>query len=274
MSKTSYVGKELDVFSHARNWKAYVRACLGPWVRGDVLEVGAGIGSTTRVLCDGTQRSWVCLEPDLELARRLHEKATCDPFPIPVSVEAYLLRDMEPARAFDTILYIDVLEHVAKDREELEVARGHLREGGALVVLSPAFQFLYSTFDRAVGHNRRYDKACLHAIMPPGLRRERLRYLDSVGMLASLVNRVFLKQDVPSLEQIRIWDRILVRASRWIDPLCFYAFGRSVISVYTYTNPGDYMGGSGYDRPVQGPTFPDRSPAGALLPTDDRGLSG
>src|ERR1051326_7560289 len=66
-----YPGEELDVFAHAVNWKRYVRAIVRPYLVGDVLEVGAGIGSTTRVLMDGRQRSWTCLEPDPELAARL-----------------------------------------------------------------------------------------------------------------------------------------------------------------------------------------------------------
>src|SRR6187200_2180852 len=67
----SYVGQELDLFARAANWKAYFRSVLAPFIRGDVLEVGAGIGQTTRHLCDGRQRSWTCLEPDPALAERL-----------------------------------------------------------------------------------------------------------------------------------------------------------------------------------------------------------
>lgn len=233
MGEAGYVGEELDVFSHALNWKAYVRKRLGPWIRGDVLEVGSGLGSTTRALCDGTPRSWTCLEPDPELAAQQRAGAAESPLPMDVGVRVGILTSLAAEEQFDTILYIDVLEHIEDDDEELLVAQAHLRPGGALVVLSPAFQFLFSPFDQAVGHHRRYTKKTLRAVIPPGLKRAELFYMDSVGMLASLVNRVFLKQTVPNLDQIRVWDRFLVRASRLVDPLVLHAFGRSVVAVYT-----------------------------------------
>ncbi|HEX7670077.1 MAG TPA: hypothetical protein VF395_10860, partial [Polyangiaceae bacterium] len=67
----AYVGTELDVFALAENWKRYYGSFLAPFLSGDVLEVGAGLGATTRALCDGSARRWTCLEPDPELARRI-----------------------------------------------------------------------------------------------------------------------------------------------------------------------------------------------------------
>ena len=70
----AYVGGELDLFALAKNWKTYVRTQIADYIRGDVLEVGAGIGGTTVALHDGTARHWVCLEPDATLAARLLER--------------------------------------------------------------------------------------------------------------------------------------------------------------------------------------------------------
>ena len=125
-----------------------------------------------------------------------------------------------------------MLEHIEHDHAELERAQRHLRPGGAVIVLSPAFEFLYSEFDRAVGHFRRYNKRSLAAAFPAQLRRERLFYLDSVGMLTSLANRFVLRQNNPNAGQIRLWDRVIVPVSKWIDPLVGYTFGRSLIAIY------------------------------------------
>jgi len=232
MTGYSYVGEELDLFAHAVNWKAYFHEQLAPYVKGDVLEIGAGVGGTTRALCDGNQESWLCAEPDADMAQRLRDRARDEPFPITPEVLAGGLVDLDPARRFDTILYIDVLEHIEDDRGELERAQGFLKPGGNLIVLSPAFQFLYSPFDAAVGHHRRYTARALSAVMPADLERARLFYLDSVGMLTSLLNRFVLKQGTPDLDQIRLWDRVIVRISRFVDPLTFRSFGRSVIGIY------------------------------------------
>jgi len=231
-SEYEYVGEELDLFALAVNWKRYFRSKLAEVIRGDVLEVGAGIGETTRHLCDGGQRSWLCLEPDADLAARLRvlvASAGLSPTP---RVENGTTADLDSTLRFDSILYIDVLEHIEGDAAELARAAGLLAPGGCIVVLSPAFNFLYSEFDRAIGHFRRYTTRSLAAVFPPSLRRRQLYYLDGVGFLASLANRVLLHQSAPSRQQIELWDRRMIPVSRYIDPVVRPFFGRSVIAVY------------------------------------------
>lgn len=227
-----YVGGELDVVARAVNWKRYFRSKLGPFIRGDVLEVGAGLGETTRHLCDGRQHSWLCLEPDARLAARARERldeAGLSPRP---QLRVGTLADIDAAARFDAILYIDVLEHIEHDRDELLRASAHLAPQGAIVVLSPAFNVLFSELDRALGHYRRYTRRSLAAVFPSTLRRRCLTYLDSVGCVASLANRVFLKQTAPTARQVAFWDNVIIPASRAVDPVLARIFGRSVVAVY------------------------------------------
>jgi hypothetical protein len=133
---------------------------------------------------------------------------------------------------FDTIVYLDVLEHIEDDRAELALAAAHLRPGGRVLVLAPAHQSLFSPFDRAVGHFRRYARKSLSAIGPAALTLERLEYLDSVGLLASFANRALLKQQVPTLAQIRTWDRLMVPLSLLLDPLLARRVGKSILAVW------------------------------------------
>lgn len=228
----SYVGGELTLFKDARCWKRYFAGRLRPFLRGDVLEVGAGIGGTTRTLASGQERTWTCLEPDPKLAAILGAEHAREPFPIAPRVVVGDLAALPTEERFDTVLYIDVLEHIEDDHGELVRAAARLRDGGHLVVLSPAYQFLFSEFDRAVGHHRRYTRRTLAAAFPSELTRARLFYLDSVGMMTSLANRLVLSQGEPTPQQIRLWDRVLVRMSRLVDPLVLWSFGRSVIGVY------------------------------------------
>lgn len=231
-SPYEYVGEELDLFALAVNWKRYFRAQIADVIRGDVLEVGAGIGETTRHLCDGTQRSWWCLEPDPALAARLAATVAGGAFSPTPRVQVGTLVDLDPGLRFNAILYIDVLEHIEHDAEELARAATLLTRGGCVIVLSPAFNSLYSEFDRAVGHFRRYTKRTLSAAFPPSLRRKRLTYLDGVGFLASAANRLMLHQSVPTRQQIELWDRKMIPVSRFLDPLVRRFFGRSVLAVY------------------------------------------
>jgi SAM-dependent methyltransferase len=229
MTAFEYSGTELDLFAHVVHWKAYWRDAIRPHVRGRVLEVGAGFGSNTLWLRDLPWSEWTCVEPDALLARRLRAGVLPD---ARTRVVEGTLADVEDAPAFDCALYLDVLEHVEDDRGEARAALRRLAPGGRLVVLAPAHQSLYSPFDRAIGHFRRYDKDSLRAIGPPGATLVELRYLDSVGLLASLANRVLLRQGMPTERQLRFWDGRLVPVSRRLDPLLRHRLGKSILATW------------------------------------------
>ena len=124
------------------------------------------------------------------------------------------------------------IEHIELDAEELRVAATRLSPAGAVVVLSPAHQWLYTPFDKAIGHFRRYSRTTLAGLSPPGLELVRLRYLDSVGLLASLSNALLLRQAMPTMRQVAFWDRVLVPVSTVVDPLSGYRLGKSVLAVW------------------------------------------
>lgn len=232
MNDFSYPGAELDLFSHAVNWKAYWTSVIGRYLEGDVLEVGAGLGTNTVLLRNERQTRWLCLEPDRTLLARL--TATLQQHGLDQRCDARIgtIQTIEPDALFDAVMYLDVLEHIEDDRAELEEAARRLRPGGHLIVLAPAHQQLYTEFDKAIGHYRRYTKATLAAVGPRGYDLVKLVYLDSVGLLASLANRVLLHQSQPTSKQIKLWDRAMVPWSRRLDPLIRYAAGKSVVAIW------------------------------------------
>lgn len=227
MASIPYPGLELKLFEQAHNWKSYWSRRVAPFVRGAVLEVGAGIGANTRLLSTLEFTRWTCLEPDAALARQIdlppggrHE------------IAPGTIADLPADLRYDAILYIDVLEHIADDAAEMARAAARLQPGGALIVLSPAHPFLFTPFDTAIGHYRRYTRRSLRAAMPPGLTEVSLTYLDSVGMFASLGNRLLLGQSMPTAQQIGVWDRYLVPPSRLTDRLTCGHLGKSVLGVW------------------------------------------
>lgn len=226
-----YAGKELDVFANAKNWKRYWASAIRPWIKGDVLEVGAGLGANTAALMNGGVRTWHCIEPDPELAKTLAQQVSLIPG---CSVSVGTIAEHARKR-YDTILYIDVLEHIEGDREELAAAAQMLRPGGHLIVLSPAYQFLYSAFDASIGHYRRYDKTSLSNCAPPGCSCVTTFYLDVAGTLASLANRMLLSQSTPTQRQIQFWDRYLIPLSKALDPCLGRRAGRSILAVWART---------------------------------------
>jgi SAM-dependent methyltransferase len=232
MTDFQYIGSELEVFQHATNWKKYYRSHIREYLSGIVLEVGGGIGATSQLLCGGGEKSWTILEPDAELLDQMRSRFAAKPLPLTAELIQGTLAELPPGRGFDAVLYIDVLEHIKDDRSEVRAAAKRLLPGGALIVLAPAHNYLFSEFDRAIGHFRRYSRDSLLELSPPGLTVAKVLYLDSVGMCASLANRVFLKRGRPTLNNILFWDSYLVRPSRWIDPVLRYSLGKSVLVVW------------------------------------------
>ncbi|WP_074311540.1 class I SAM-dependent methyltransferase [Singulisphaera sp. GP187] len=227
-----YVGEELDLFAQATIWKSYVRRQVTPYLGRNVLEVGAGHGGTTRFLIHEQAERWVCLEPDPGLADRLAQSIANGTLPASCAVVVGTLDQIAEDSGFDTLLYMDVLEHIEDDHAEMARAMARLRPGGHVVVLSPAHQWLYTPFDKAIGHFRRYTRRTLRATAPQGLTLVRLAYLDSVGMLASLGNRLVLQSAMPNRRQIAFWDKFAVRLSRVIDPILGFNLGKSVLGIW------------------------------------------
>jgi SAM-dependent methyltransferase len=228
-----YVGSELELFSEARNWKEYFRDSLSRFITGDVAEVGAGLGANLEVFATTSSvRTWTGIEPDPSLLEHLARRVAGRDFPFPVAIRAGTLRDVSEEPLFNTIIYIDVLEHIRDHLVELQEATKRLRPGGRIIVLSPAYQFLFSNFDQAVGHYRRYSKTSLRRVARAPLVEEAAFYLDSVGALASFANKLALRQSMPSSRQIRFWDRVLVPISRILDEALLHTFGRSVVLVW------------------------------------------
>ena len=231
--KLKYPGTELELFATATNWKSYVAALVGPYIGDTVLDVGAGIGGHVPFLFKDHVRDWICIEPDEELASRLGHRIEDGELPLACRVVAGTLDQLKAPGPFSTVLYLDVLEHIAEDRAELVKAASCLMVGGSLVVLVPAHQFLFSAFDQAVGHCRRYSACNLRALTPPRCHLVSCRMLDSAGFFASLSNRLLLRSATPSAKQIAFWDTILVPASRRLDPLVGYRFGKSILARWT-----------------------------------------
>jgi SAM-dependent methyltransferase len=219
--------------STAVKWKGYWGGKIRKHLGESVLEVGAGLGANIPFLIGPAQQEWLSLEPDPKLAARIPDSLAHHPLRDRVKARLGILQDLPAEPAFDTILYIDVLEHIEHDRQEMADAFARLKPGGRIVVLSPAYQSLYTEFDRGIGHYRRYNRKTLAACTPTGARLLELYFLDSVGTMASFANKCFLHQSAPSPGQTLFWDRYLVGTSILLDPLLGFSVGKSIVAVWT-----------------------------------------
>ena len=227
-----YEGSELALFAEASHWKRYYARSLRPFTGPAVLEVGAGIGGTTQV---PLRRAASPL--GVSRARRRSGRATSrrasGPATFRPSARAGWAHwaSLPDGDRFDTVIYIDVLEHIERDREELEQAVDHLNPGGHLVILAPAHQWLWSRFDTAVGHHRRYSRTSLLELGPIG-NAGRAGALPRFGRPARLTRQSpDSRNALPTARQIRVWDDYMVPCSRILDPVFGYNVGKTVVVV-------------------------------------------
>src|SRR5436190_20183959 len=165
MPDSSYIGSELEIFKHVVKWKNYYGSLIKPYLGNEVLEVGAGIGATTEVLSSNEQTRWVCLEPDGLLAEEIVKKIENGILPPICEPRVGDISCLGEDEVFDSVLYIDVIEHIEDDKAEIARAAKHIKHGGHSIVLAPAHQFLYTPFDKAIGHFRRYSRYALREVV-------------------------------------------------------------------------------------------------------------
>ena len=107
-----------------------------------------------------------------------------------------------------------------------------LKDNGYLIILVPAHNKLYSKFDKAIGHFRRYEMDFFEKIEINKSRLIKLCYLDSTGYFLYYLNKIFFKEEVyPSKLKIFIWDKFFTPITYFLDKILFYKFGKNILYV-------------------------------------------
>ncbi len=209
-------------FEEAANYNAWLYERGRPFVGARVLDFGAGIGPFTELLA--AHADVVALEPDPGFQAVLRERFDDRPNVSMVESEEAL------SGAFDTIVCLNVLEHIGDDEGTLRRLRERLASGGHLLLLVPAHTALYGEIDRNVGHERRYNRRLLRRhLESAGLEIVELRYVNPVGALGWLVSSRLLGRDQVPTGPLKIYDT-LVPLLRPLDRLRL-PFGLSLWAV-------------------------------------------
>jgi 2-polyprenyl-3-methyl-5-hydroxy-6-metoxy-1,4-benzoquinol methylase len=225
--------EDLERLGTARHFFEWVLDEFEPYLRGSVLEVGAGLGTITRLLADRyPELRLVALEPAGNVFGELSSFAALSPR---VTACQTTLADYRPDadRLFDAVVYLNVLEHIEDDAAELRLASAVLRPGGAVLVFGPAMEALYSELDHRAGHYRRYDVDGLRTLLEDaGLQPVYARYFDVLGVLPYLVVYRLLRRDAISGGSMWGYDRVLVPLSRLVQKVVpTPPLGKNVIAV-------------------------------------------
>ena len=220
-----YPGEELDNFDRATIWRKYIYFEIKKFIKGNILEVGAGIGSFTKNYIDKAEKLTLS-EIDLNNYEIISKKFKNNKIKITNKVTEKL------NDTYNTIMYLNVLEHIENDKDEINKAINKLQTHGHLVVLVPAHDKLFSKFDKAVGHFRRYEKDFFLNLNLKNCKIEKLVYLDALGYLLYYLNKIFFKEEVyPSNIKILIWDKIFTPITFFLDKILLNKLGKNILYV-------------------------------------------
>ena len=224
-----YHGRESEM-AGATNYHAWILREFAPFIRGSVAEVGAGSGNVSSMLLERGVERLLAIEPSHNVFPHLAARLAGQPR---VALHNEFFHQLAPSLAgtLDTVIYINVLEHIEDDAGELRLAREALRPGGHVCIFVPALRALYSRFDAEVGHLRRYHRAPLCRVLESaGLDVVQSRYFDIVGSVLWFVAYRLLNGGIEG-GQVSLYDRWVVPVVSRMEAVVPPPFGKNLLVV-------------------------------------------
>jgi len=219
---------EFAALNEAVNYRLSLLQEFHDYLKGDVLEVGSGIGQLTEQLVQlpGVKRVHA-VEPDSSFFSHLTERR------LPIESTHGTVSDVPPDNRYDAIVSVNVLEHIEDDVDELKRYRGRLNPGGHLCLFVPACPSIYAPIDRTFGHYRRYTHQVLcDRLSAAGFKIEALHYYNSVGYFAWWLNFCVLKKTTFEIGKVRFFDRAIFPVVHgWEYHVMRPPFGQSLLAV-------------------------------------------
>tara|TARA_B100000963_G_C22635107_1_gene677184 strand:- start:1937 stop:2623 length:687 start_codon:yes stop_codon:yes gene_type:complete len=225
MSNKNYEGWELKFFDNSKNFRLYQQQLINKYLLGHLAEVGPGNGTNLSYYIDKPNKI------DLFEPSKKHYDNLKKTFSKNHKIKVFN-RSFGGKKKYDTIVYLDVLEHIKKDKEEVNKALGLLKKNGKLIINVPANSHLYSNFDKDVGHYKRYSKKDFEIILKNfSFRKVSYRYYDSIGYLLSLMSKLFITNYKKNFEKkIKFWNN-LIFLSKLLDKITLNVFGKSLLVI-------------------------------------------
>lgn len=220
-----YPGKELEIFDKAVFWRKYIYFLVRKYLKNGLLEVGAGIGSFTKNYKNNFTNITLT-ELDKKNIKKLKKRFKNSKIKILSKFTS------EIGKKFNTILYMNVLEHIKNDKKEINISLSKLNKKGYLIILVPAHNELYTKFDKEIGHFRRYKINFFKKLKLKNSKIIKLQYLDCLGYFLYYLNKMFYKDEVyPSESKIFIWDKFFTPLTFFLDKFLNYKFGKNILCI-------------------------------------------
>jgi hypothetical protein len=222
-----YNGWELEAFDNAFNFRSYQHQIIRRFIENKkICDVGTGSGGLVNYYLKSTTKIFL-VEPSKNLFIKLKKK-------FKYKVKIYKNYSKIKNYKFDAIIYMDVIEHIQNYEKDLLYKIKNLKKGGYLIISVPAFNFLYTDYDKKIGHLKRFKKSDFIDFSKKNkLVIKKLHYYDFIGFLLIFANKFILNASLNAKnckKNIRIWD-FLIPLSKLFDFLTFNLLGKSLMCI-------------------------------------------
>lgn len=231
--KVVYVGKDLEAMSFAVNYHKWIFEEFRPFLGKKLVEVGAGTGSFSEMLIQEEPENLALVEPS-KMFEYLEQNIS--QFKTSTDIHFYNSIFSEIAEQLtekpDTIIYVNVLEHIEDDAGELRKVYETLSPGGHCLIFVPAFMSLYGAFDEKVGHFRRYTKNELEAkAKVVGFNIVKSKYFDFAGIFPWYIKYKLLKSDSLEGGAVTAYDKFIVPVTKQFERFLRLPFGKNILTI-------------------------------------------
>jgi len=226
----TYSGQELDAMAGAVNYHRWIARRFEPFLGARLVEAGAGIGTFAEHLLRAAPQARLTLAEPAE-NNFPHLRARFADHPRVRTVQGYLA-DAGQAGSADSVVAVNVMEHVRDDAAFLADAHRLLAPGGHALLFVPALPALFGTLDEAFEHVRRYTRRGLDArLREAGFHPLRIAYTNLPGVAAWWLSGRVLRRRTVSARDARIYDRWVVPWVAALERVWTPPLGQSLIAV-------------------------------------------
>ena len=222
-----YEGKDLESMTFAQNYHQWIYDIIKNSVGTRIAEIGSGTGNFTQILLNDCNKIYAfepCTKTHNNSMHLGHKKV--------ISInENFENRKNDFQDFFDSVIFINVLEHIQNDEFALKSAHQILSPEGKLVIFVPALSWLFSSFDSSIGHFRRYHKKNLVSLVSEsGFKIERCHYFDSLGILPWFIAMKTLGGNL-SPKSVKMYDSFIVPWLKLVERFFTPPIGKNLLLV-------------------------------------------
>lgn len=229
----------LEAMEYAPKYHQWILDDFSKYIGKNIIEVGSGPGSISKKLLEYHPKKLFCIEPSEMIFNKLlstvekmketsNQEVEITPLNNYLSDSAASLKKED----IDTIIYINVLEHIEDDLGELKLIHDCLSQNGHVLIFVPALQWIYGSHDKNCGHFRRYYKKELKKKMEAaGFEMVSIKYFDFTGILPWWFTFRVLKIKYLKNGQSKVYDKCIVPITRFMEKIIPPPAGKNLIAI-------------------------------------------